>query len=31
MVKHFGKYTYSLSGGELDEKIDTTVVSVHQI
>lgn len=25
LKEHFGKYTYSLSGGELDEEVDTTL------
>lgn len=29
VVRHFGKYTYSVCGGELDEKIDTTSHTVN--
>lgn len=29
IVRHFGKYFYPLSWGELDEKINTTLVPVQ--
>lgn len=27
--KHFGKFTYSTSAGELDEKVNTTLIFVR--
>lgn len=29
VAQHFGKYTYSLPGSKLDDKIKTTFTSVH--
>ncbi len=31
IVCHFGKYAFSLSSWELDENIDTALISVHLI